>query len=147
LGFMYRYYSPHPGGKCVPDCVKRAITKATGLDYTIVARQLNRYKKVTGAKHFNSNNNWKPYVEKELRATKLSFPAVEGLPRMNGHRFTQKYNKGVYILRMAGHICCCVDGVIYDTWDCSEKCVYLAYKVPPIIKYYVGEYDKNGRKV
>ena len=30
---------------------------------------------------------------------------------------------------MAGHWSCCVDGVIYDTWDCSEKCVYTAYKM------------------
>ena len=143
---MFEYYNPHPEGKLVKDCVKRAITKATGLDYEIVARQLNRYRKVTGAEKFNSNKNWKPYVEKELQAKKLSFPAIKGEPRMNGEKFAKYYNKGRYILRMAGHLSCCIDGVIYDTWDCSSKCVYTAYKLPPVVTYYVGEYDKNGRK-
>ena len=33
-------------------------------------------------------------------------------------------------MNMAGHWRCCINGVIYDTWDCSEKCVYTAYKIP-----------------
>lgn len=60
---------------------------------------------------------------------KLSFPAVKGAPRMNGERFCNAYHKGRYILNMAGHLTCCIDGVIYDTWDCSQKCVYNAWKV------------------
>ena len=50
---------------------------------------------------------------------------------MNGQRFCEAYKKGRYILNMAGHWSCCVDGVIYDTWDCSDKCVYTAYKIEP----------------
>ena len=68
-------------------------------------------------------------VEQVLHGQKLSFPAVKGIKRMNGLRFCQTYYKGRYILNMAGHWSCCVDGVIYDTWDCTEKCVYTAYKV------------------
>lgn len=30
---MYQYFNAHPKGKRVGDCVKRAITKATGMDY------------------------------------------------------------------------------------------------------------------
>ena len=48
---------------------------------------------------------------------------------MNGKRFCRKYPKGKYLLRMAGHVTACVDGVIYDTWDCSGKCVYVAWEV------------------
>ena len=46
---------------------------------------------------------------------------------MDGERFCKKFPNGSYILRMAGHWSACVDGVIYDTWDCSEKCVYNAW--------------------
>lgn len=60
---------------------------------------------------------------------KLSFPAEKGKPRMNGKRFSQEFSKGSYILNMARHLSCCVDGIIYDTWDCSDKCVYTAWKV------------------
>lgn len=126
---MYKFLNVHPQGKRVGDCVKRAITTATQKDYKEVSRELNRYKKISGSEKFNSNENWRGYVENVLRAEKISFQAVKGQPRMNGERFCKTYPKGRYILRMASHLSCCVDGVIYDTWDCSDKCVYQAYKV------------------
>ena len=94
-----------------------------------VQRELNRYKKVTGAKSFNTDYNPHKYVENVLHGIKLSFPAEKGKPRMNGKRFCESYKKGRYILTMARHWSCCVDGVIYDTWDCSLKTVYTAYKI------------------
>lgn len=126
---MYEFYNAHPKGLRVNDCVKRAIAKATGIDYMEVSRELNRYKKITGAKSFNSDRNCFKYVENVLKAKKLSFPAVKGKARMNGRRFCEEFPKGSYILNMAGHWSCCVDGVIYDIWDCSEKCVYTAYQI------------------
>lgn len=132
---MYQFCNVHPKGKLVPDCVKRAIVKTTGMDYMEVQRELNRHKKLTKASSFNEDRNWKSYVERILNGVKLSFPAQAGKPRMNGERFCKAYPKGSYILQMAGHLSACVDGVIYDTWDCSSKCVYLAYKITPRIKY------------
>lgn len=129
---MYQFYNAHPKGLFVGDCVKRAITKATGMDYQEVQRELNRYKKVTGAKSYNSDYNPHKYVENVLKGVKMSFPAQKGKPRMNAQRFCEQYSKGNYILNMAGHWSCVVDGVIYDTWDCSDKCVYTAYKVDKI---------------
>ena len=133
---MYQFLNVHPEGKLVPDCVKRAITLAAQMDYKEVQLELNRHKKLTGAKTFNEDKNWKSYVENVLNGTKMSFPAVKGMPRMNGERFCKAYPKGRYILNMAGHLSCCVDGVIYDTWDCREKCCYTAYKITPQIKHY-----------
>lgn len=124
---MFRYYNAHPKGKIVGDCVKRAICKAGEMDYMEVQRNLNRYKKVTCAKNFNDPKNYEPFIEKELKGVKISFPAIKGQPRMNGYEFCRMYPKGRYILRMAGHLSCCVNGVIYDTWDCREKCVYKAW--------------------
>ena len=128
----FKYYNPHPDGKRVKDCVKRAICGATGKDYREVKIELNRTKKITHCEKFNNNKNWKYYVEHNLKAIKLSFPAVAGCERMNGQRFAETHPTGCYILRMAGHLSCCRDGVIYDTWDCREKCVYNAYKVEPV---------------
>lgn len=126
---MYTYYNAHPKGLNVGDCVKRAITVATEMDYMEVQRELNRYKKVTGAESFNSNYNPHQYVEKVLKGLKLSFPAERGKPRMTAKKFSELFPKGRYILNMANHWSCCVDGVIYDTWDPSDKCVYTAYQV------------------
>lgn len=127
---MYQYYNAHPKGLLVRDCVKRAISKAAEMDYHQVQIELNRYKKITGAKTFNSDRNPDKYVMNILKAVKISFPAKRGQPRMNGERFCKAYPKGNYILQMAGHWTSCVDGIIYDTWDCSDKCVYTAWKLP-----------------
>lgn len=126
---MYKFLNVHPEGKRVRDCVKRAITLVAEMDYHQVQLELNRYKKVTGAKNFNSDYNPHKYCENVLKMEKLSFPAERGKTRMNGERFCKAFPKGRYILNMAGHWSACIDGVIYDTWDCSDKCVYTAYKM------------------
>lgn len=125
---MYQFLNLNPKGKFTPDCVKRAIACAESRDYREVSLELNRLKKKTGCKTFNENRNWKTYIENH-GYRKLSFPAEKGKPRMNGERFSENFTKGSYILNMAGHLSACVDGVIYDTWDCSYKCVYNAWKV------------------
>ena len=38
-------------------------------------------------------------------------------------------------------ITACVDGVIYDTWDCSEKCVYTAYQIVPVTTVATPDYN------
>lgn len=125
---MFRFYNPHPKGKRVGDCVKRAIALAFGMDYMEVQRQLNRHKRALGLQHVNSTVNWKSFI-KPHTIKELSFPAVAGQKRMNGRWFASAFSKGTFILRMANHITVCKDGVIYDTWDCREKCVYKAYKI------------------
>lgn len=125
----YKFCNPHPEGKIVGDCVKRAICLAEGRDYIEVKRELNRLKKITGASKYNSTENWKYYVNNIRHYEKLSFPAVPGCSRMDGYQFAETHPTGSYILRMAKHVSACVDGVILDTWDCRSKCVYNAYKV------------------
>lgn len=127
---MFKFYNAHPEGKRVGDCVKRAICTAAEIDYHEVQLELNRYKKITGCAKYNDNKNYKQFIEKVLCGIKISFPAVAGEDRMNGERFCEEYPKGKYILRMAGHLTACVDGKIYDTWDCTDKCVYNAWLIP-----------------
>lgn len=127
---MFEFYNPHPQQKIVEDCVKRAFTKASGKTYQEVTNELNRIKRAQGASKYNVNSVWQAYVTDVLNGKKMSFPAVKGQSRMNGARFCLEYSVGTYILNMAGHLSCCVDGVIYDTWDCREKCVYTAYEIP-----------------
>ena len=129
---MYTYYNAHPKGLLVGDCVKRAISKAANMDYMEVQRELNRYKKVTGAKDFNSDYNPHKYVENVLHGVKFSFPAKKGQKRMTPEKFCEEHPRGNFILNMAGHWTCVVDGVIYDTWNPSGRCVYTAYRITPV---------------
>lgn len=125
----FKRVNPHPEGKNVRDCVKRAITLATGKPYKEVALELNRHKKLTGADNFNDNTNWKSYVKNVLNGIYISFPAVKGLSRMSGKTFAEQYRKGSYVLVMAGHLAACVDGTVLDSWDSTDKCVYGAWRV------------------
>lgn len=124
----FEYCNVHPKGKIVGDCVKRAICRTTGTDYMEVQRTLNRLKRELGAEEFNSQKVLDEFIRRNGFLI-ISFPAKKGVPRMNGERFCEAYPKGSYILSMAHHWTACIDGVIYDTWDCSEKCVYRAFKV------------------
>lgn len=129
---MYKYLNVHPEGKHVGDCVKRALTTATGLPYHSISLALNRYKKKTGAKAFNEwHKNVVPFMEERLGAKKYSFPAVKGVKRMDGEQFCKMYSKGSFVLQFAGHVAACVDGVIYDTWNPSSRCVYTAHQIIP----------------
>lgn len=123
------YDNPHPKGLLTRYCVKRALALATGKDYMEIQRELNQLKKVTNTAVYNDNKNWKYYAEKILKAKKISFPVEKSYARMDGGTFTTAYPKGIYLLRMAGHLTCCIDGIIHDTWNCTDKCVYNAWEV------------------
>ena len=145
----YKFYNAHPEGKLVRDCVKRSITLVANMDYHEVQLELNRYKKVTGAKTFNEMKNCGAYVEKVLHMERLSFPAEKGKRRMDGWSFCETFPKGRYILNMAGHWSSCVDGVIYDTWDCRDKCVYTAYRLRDAIEVreIMNQERENAKKI
>ena len=125
---MYKFLNMHPKGLMVGDCVKRALSFATDTDYTEISKQLNRLKREVGGTKFNDNKVWREYIQRK-GWKKLSFPAEKGIERMNGEKFCKKFKNGTYILRMAKHLTVCKNGVIYDTWDCSNKCVYNAWIV------------------
>ena len=107
---MYKYYNPHPKGLSTDDCVKRAIVVVTGWDYAVVQRKLNEYKKVTGAKSFNSVKNLQ-YVEDVLKAKKIPLNK-----QLTAKEFGQSYPCGRYILDMDEHWSSAVNGIIYDKW-------------------------------
>lgn len=124
---MYKYYNANPRGISTTDCVKRAISAATGMDYKKVQTELNRYKKITGAKTFNSDHNPHKYVENVLNGKKIKLP--DG---MSAEEFCQAHPKGRFILDMETHWSCAIDGVIYDSWDCSRRTVLYVYEVQAV---------------
>lgn len=141
--FKYIYFNPHPKGTStqVGDCTKRSIVASTGIDYMEVQRELNAYKKVTGAKSFNSGHNPHRYVEEVLGAKKITVSS-----NMTVEQFCNSHPQGRYILDMDTHWSACVDGCIYDTWDCRKKKVNFAYEIttepytPPNLQKQVFKY-------
>lgn len=82
----------------------------------------------------NEKTPWESQVlntleELGFKAIKVSFPAQRNEPRMNGRRMAQSFSNGTYILRMSHHLSCLKDGYVYDRWDCTDKCVYFAWRI------------------
>jgi hypothetical protein len=144
---MYQYYNPHPKGLSTNDCVKRAIVVVTGMDYLKVQSELNEHKAVTGAKSFNSVKNL-CFVEDVLKAKRITFKK-----ELTAEDFCKKYPRGRFILDMDEHWSACVDGCIYDTWDCGQKKVNFVYEIAtepyalPNIKKQVFKYCCTSERI
>ena len=123
---MFKEYNAHPKGIKTTDCVVRAISTATTIDYLEVRRELNKKKKELGYSSYKDTQFLYVYLRDYPR---LIFKPVKGEPRIKGTDFTELHPIGTYILKMAGHITACIDGIIYDTWDCSYRSVYTAWEI------------------
>jgi hypothetical protein len=123
---MYKECNAHPKGLKTTDCVVRAIATATNSDYLETRKILNRKKRELC---YNTYKDTKFLYEYFKGYPRLIFKPVKGEPRIKGSDFTELHPKGTYILKMAGHITVCVDGVILDTWDCSYRSVYTAWEI------------------
>lgn len=125
---MIKFFNPHPKHLLVGDCLKRALCLLEDQEYNEVSKKLNNLKKENGCKKYNEDRNFKEYM-KRTGWEYISFPAEKGKPRMNGEKFCDQFPKGKFLLNMSHHVTAVVDGVIYDTFDCSHKCVYCAWEV------------------
>lgn len=122
--YLFEYSNPHPDEKMVGDCVKRAITHTSEMDYKEVGRELNRYKKITKTKKFNEDKNWIKYIEKELGWKKLS-----GYHNMKLAEFAKTHQTGTYLITTRKHLTTIKDGKILDTWNPGFKAIGKVWKV------------------
>ncbi|MDY0138833.1 MAG: hypothetical protein RBR50_03950 [Candidatus Izemoplasmatales bacterium] len=123
---MYKEFNAHPKGIKTGDCVVRAIATTKSINYLECRRELNRLKRELGYSSYKDTKFLYEYLKDYPR---LIFKPVKGEPRIKGSDFTELHPKGTYILKMAGHITACVNGVILDTWDCSYRSVYTAWEI------------------
>lgn len=121
---MFRYFQPHV--RETDDCVKRSLLVVLGADWTYgqVQRELNAYKKVTGAKSFNSGRNPHRYAEEVLQAKKISVA-----PHTTVEQFCRDHPSGRFILDLPGHWVGVCNGDHYDSWDCGTETVNFAYEI------------------
>lgn len=118
-----------PKGAPKEDCQVRALTTARGIPYYeawkllyLVQGELRRC--AFALVESLTANDPRFGVKRVLR-----FPAVKGKSRMTGAEFCKRHPKGRFILRMSHHVAAVKDGVLYDTFDSSAKCLYTAWEV------------------
>ena len=125
-GKHHVYFNANPKKKEVDDCVIRALALAfdeTWLvmfdDLTAIARKQSTV--------LNYKDCYEEYL-KEHNAEPIQTMKKGQRKRIHGGDFAREHRTGRYVLCMAGHLTACVEGCIYDTWDCTQKMVYKAWK-------------------
>ena len=118
----FRYWNENPNGEKRNDCVTRAITFASGMEYPEVRKMLYHSARLLKCP--------------KLCPTCYSFAIQEvlgGVPTncngMTVGEFADQNPNGTYLIRISGHLTCIVDNTIYDIWDCSSRFCDLAWKV------------------
>lgn len=122
----------------VGDCVCRAISIATGMDYKEVYDMLNAECKTTNLpKKRKSNTNdarngvYRKTFQKVLKDLGWVWHPVMSIG--SGCTMHMKENElpaGTLIISLSRHLTCVKDGVLYDTYDCTRegtRCVYGYY--------------------
>jgi hypothetical protein len=128
---MFRYYNVHPRKLSADDCTKRSISLTTGISYREVARGMNEHKKITGVKVFYENPNPRSYMERVLGFTRVTLQKSE---RVTVESFAKEHPHGRYVVSVSGHWTACIDGIVYDTWDCTDQEVLSYYEITEFIK-------------
>ena len=124
--------NPHPQGKRVGDCVKRACCIASEINYHDIAIMLNRFRKISGGSKFNSNENWRQFIEQILLGEKNKGDMQHEFygRRYKVWEWAKYWDTEKSILRCSKHLVATKKGNYYDTWDSGEKGVYIAFFIP-----------------
>lgn len=117
---MYRYLNRNPNARHIDDCVLRSISLVTNRSWEDVYNELVDLSGDIGYM-FNNVGFVEEYLDSRYpRECHFSKTVSE---------FAQEYPFGKYLVTMDGHITAIIDGVIYDTFDPSERIMRCAWQV------------------
>ncbi len=112
------FYNPNPTGKRVGDCTVRAISKALGQSWECTYTGLSLQGFLLGDMP-SANATWGAYLRKQGFARRI---LPESCPDCYTVRdFAADHPHGTYILALASHVVCLIDGDVYDTWDSQDE--------------------------
>lgn len=115
---MWIYANPNPCRNEEPDCVVRAISLATGLDWHTVHRELCELSGEMCSMP-SVNRVWKAYL---LRNGFASFRLPDACPEcITVRAFCRFFPVGTYIIGTGSHAVAIRDGNYLDTWDSGDE--------------------------
>ena len=104
------YYNQNPDKEHQNDCVTRAISLATGLPYPKIRNKLHYTAKLLECERI-CVCCYKFLIEDVFKCRRVN---CDGMYPAD---FADLHPRGTYLLRMNGHIVCCIDSTIYDIFD------------------------------
>ena len=117
---MYKFYNANVHGKYVNDCTVRAISLAEGKSWDVTYTELSTIAQQHGIL-LDDVDFIEPLLDSRYTRTCHDSKTVG--------EFAEEYPRGTYLITMNAHITCCIDGVIYDTFDCRDRIMWCAWKV------------------
>ena len=117
---MFQYYNNNPRNRHIDDCTLRAISLLTNKSWHDVYDELS-----TLANNDSLMMDSVVFIEdylddRYLRECHYSKTIGE---------FAKEYPRGKYAVTMNGHITAIIDGIIYDTFDPSNRIMRCAWKI------------------
>jgi hypothetical protein len=101
----------------------RAISLATGKSWDATYQELSNFARAQAIMPDDVL-----YIDEYLNRHFTKVCDCEGL-HITVEDFLRSYPYGVYLITMAGHITCGINGEIYDTFDPSSRFIWEAYQV------------------
>ena len=118
------YYNANPLGRRVNDCTVRAISLALGKTWDEAYDFLSHY-----AKSQAIMMDEVEYIDEFLETNFTKLCGCKGQVKVTVGQFANTHPVGTFLITMNGHITCCKDGCIYDTFNPQDRIVWGIYKV------------------
>lgn len=121
---MFRYYNANPCGRHVNDCTVRAVSLASNCSWDEAYQRLSYFARVQCIMPDDVK-----YIDGYLDKNFESIYVCKKNREITVGDFVENSPYGTYLITMNGHITCAIDGVIYDTFDPSDRFIWGVYKV------------------
>lgn len=115
---MWEYYEPNPVRTGAIDCSVRAISKALNVSWekAFVMLSLNGFlmgNVLSADEVWGSVLRQHSFMREMIPNTCPDCYTVEN--------FCHDHQNGVYVVKSENHVATVVDGILYDSWDSSQK--------------------------
>lgn len=127
----FHFHNANPKGKNANDCVARAISVALSQSWEDTIREMTELGIELGfafnedklVSKFLRNKGFEEFKEpRDIKNKKITI-----------NQFINKHgnDEGIIVAKVGSHhISLIIDGVVWDTWDCSKKIIHTYWKLP-----------------
>lgn len=112
---VFEHFQPNIRKSDASDCSIRAVAKIFEISWDAALDLIVKYSHKYGENTNNSLNLNTVFFEE------LGMHVYQPVKKITFGEFAAKHPKGVYALNSHGHICACVNGVLYDSWDSRKN--------------------------
>lgn len=128
---IFHFHNANPKGKNASDCVVRAISVALNQTWEDTMREMTEMGIKLGYA-FNEDKLIDPYL-KSKGWDKFKEPRDLKNKKISVAQFLKdkRNQSGVLIVKVGSHhVSLIVDGVVWDTWDCTSRTMHTYFRNP-----------------